>query len=236
MITDGQWHTAKVSYHSYHGKGRWIGLREAYSGIYHTVQLDDIHIEACQGANFATATLERYNVVRLENSVDETFFVEYGPSGFVRGNGTLQAVDTTPYRLTLTPETEYDFYFYCDSVGAPCAKAQQVTTLAPPLTVPLCIDFDTNTANLKPRYWNSVAGSSAVSDSVSRSGDNSLMVAGTIATPDIDVDSLQEISIGLWVMTTEAGTRLMVGTVSDPTDAISFYNLKTIVPEQTGVW
>lgn len=236
MITDGQWHTAKVSYHSYHGKGRWIGLREAYSGIYHTVQLDDIHIEACQGANFATATLERYNVVRLENSVDETFFVEYGPSGFVRGNGTLQAVDTTPYRLTLTPETEYDFFFYCDSVGAPCAKAQQVTTLAPPLTVPLCIDFDTNTANLKPRYWNSVAGSSAVSDSVSRSGDNSLMVAGTIATPDIDVDSLQEISIGLWVMTTEAGTRLMVGTVSDPTDAISFHNLKTIVPEQTGVW
>ncbi|MBR4738725.1 MAG: gliding motility-associated C-terminal domain-containing protein [Bacteroidales bacterium] len=236
MIMDGEWHMATVDYATYQGEGRWIALRDVYNVNNHTLYLDDIHIEGCQGALRATATLERYNVVRIDNTKNERFYVEYGPLGFARGSGTLTAIDTTPYHLTLTPETEYEFYFYCDSVGAPCAKSQMITTLAPPLTVPVCIDFDTNTVGLEPRYWNMVVGSTVVSDSVSHGGDNSLMVLGTVATPDIDVDSLQEISIGLWVMTTEANTRLMVGAMTNPHDPITFHNLKTIVPEHTGVW
>ncbi len=236
MIQDGEWHTTMVDFSSYPGDGRWIALRDIYNVNSHRLDLTDFHIDVCQAAIRATATLERYNVVRIDNNADELFYVEYGPAGFVRGTGTLQAIDTIPYRLTLTPESEYEFYFYCDSTGSPCAKAQSITTLSQPLTVPLCIDFDTNTVDLKPRYWSNVMGNSIVSNSVSRSDNNSLMVLGTVATPDIDIDSLQEISLGLWVMTTEANTHLMVGTVTNPVDPISFHNLKTIVPEQTGVW
>lgn len=236
LVRDGEWHTAVVDFAPYQEAGGWLCLSPRYYGEYYYLYLDDIRVEACRAAFKATASLERYNVVRIDNTKDEKFFVEYGPLGFVRGSGTLQAVESVPYYLTLAPETEYEFYFYCDSTGAPCAKSQQVTTLAPPLTVPLCIDFDTNTVGLAPRFWSTVVGNTVVSDTLSHSAGNALMVLGTVATPDLVVDSLQEISLGLWVLTTEANTRLMVGAMSNPNDPATFYNLKTIVPEQTGVW
>lgn len=236
MVRDGEWHTAVVDFAPYEEAGGWLSLSPRYYGEYYYLYLDDIRVENCLAAFNATATLERYNVVRIDNTKDEKFYVEYGPQGFVRGTGTLAAVDSTPFHLVLTPETDYDFYFYCDSTGAPCAKSQQVSTLAPPLDVPTCVDFDTCTVNQGPAFWTRVTGATIVSDTLSHSTGNSLMVLGTVATPDINIDSLQEISLGLWVMTTEPGTRLMVGSMSTPADVATFHNLKTIVPEQVGVW
>lgn len=236
LESDNQWHTATVDFSNYHGDGHWIALLDPSNNGYHYVYLDDIHIEQCHAAMQATASIERYNVVRIDNVADESFYVEYGPSGFARGSGILQAVTSTPYYLTLSPETEYDFYFYCDSTGVPCAVPQTVTTLALPLTVPTCIDFDSCTLGVMPRGWTSVSSNPVVSDSVSHSGNNALMVLGTINSPDINIDSLQQVAVGLWVMTTDANTRLVVGTVTNPADAASFHPMKTIVPEQPGVW
>lgn len=236
LVRDGEWHTAVVDFAPYGEAGGWLALSTRYYGEYYYLYLDDIRVENCLAAFNATATIERYNVVRIDNTKDEKFYVEYGPQGFVRGTGTLTAVDSTPYHLVLAPETDYEFYFYCDSTGAPCAKSQQVSTLAPPLDVPTCVDFDTCTVNQGPAFWTRVTGAAIVSDTLGHSTGNSLMVLGTVATPDINIDSLQEIGLGLWVMTTVPGTRLMVGSMSTPSDVATFHNLKTIVPEQVGVW
>ncbi len=236
MIGDNQWHTATFSLSSYHGDGHWLALCDLYNYYSHSLYLDDVKIDVCLSALTPTVELERYNIVRVDNTVDDPFYAEYGPSGFIPGEGTLKYIDTTPYRLTLLPDTSYDFYFYCTATGSPCSTPQTVQTLSLPFSVPTCIDFDTNSTEVTPARWTSVSGSSAVSDSVSRNTGNSLMVAGIVSTPDIDLDSLQQMALDLWVMSTDASTRLVVGTMTNPTDAASFHALKTIIPEQTGIW
>ena len=238
---DNQMHRLQFSPSAYQGSGKWIALKFLYEGVSTPVYIKNVHIEGCPPAMTATAGLERHNTVRIDNPSDEDFYVEYGPQGFARGNGTTLHVDHVPYFLTLTPETAYDFYFHCSLPGASCAEVHSVTTLGEPLTVPMCVDFDTCASGSIPRSWTrvgatSAGGRSAVSDSISRSGSNALVVAGTVATPDIDVDSLKQIAIGLWVMASDGDSRLQVGTMTDPTDEASFHVAKTISPRSVGVW
>ena len=236
LLADNQWHPVAVSFSDYSGNGHWPTFRVTDNPRYNSVFIDDLEIYNCQAATFATATLERYNVVRIDNPVDETFYVEYGPRGFVPGTGTRLLVDNLPLRLTLVPETTYEFYFLCDNVVPPCATSQIVTTLAEPLSVPVCIDFDSCSAASLPRSWTPVVAISSVTDSVSHSGNSSLVVRGTVATPDINIDTLKHVALGLWVMAIDPDARLIVGTMTNTSNASSFYRIKTIAPRQTGVW
>ncbi len=50
-----------------------------------------------------------------ENGSATTWNIEYGPTGFTQGSGTVVAVTTNPYTLTgLTSNTSYDFYVQSD--------------------------------------------------------------------------------------------------------------------------
>ena len=92
--------------------------------------------------------------MQIDGSPSSTgFYVEYGPTGFAQGTGTVEHIDITPYDIPLDYETTYDFYFRCDADVPSCSPAQTVTTLTPPLELPYCEDFDSYANNTIPTDW-----------------------------------------------------------------------------------
>ena len=58
--------------------------------------------------------------------------VQYGPTGFALGNGTVEAVATHPYTVTnLTPGTTYDFYVQADCGGGDTSLWTGPVTVTP---------------------------------------------------------------------------------------------------------
>ncbi|MBR4506756.1 MAG: gliding motility-associated C-terminal domain-containing protein [Bacteroidales bacterium] len=238
------WHTYNVSFEDYSGTGRWIAFRHrsgacasCEDGTY--LYLDDVCVSACD-ASAATVTLNHYNEVSIAvaNGASTTdFYAEYGPTGFAQGTGTTVHIVNNPTVLTLAQMSSYDFYLRCSSTGQTCMKPQQVTTMANPLIPPVCINFDNTASGTLPQGWSSTGSTaSTVESSQSHSGSNSLTVVERVISPDIAVDSLQEVKMGLWVMAEDAGDRLEVGAMTDPANPITFTRMTTIAPQQTGVW
>ena len=234
--SSANWQTAVVDFGGYTGSGRWIAFRYRGNNATRGFYLDDLHMVACPDVLTATVSLFRHNTVRIDNSggLHSPFYAEYGPEGFAQGSGTMVLIDRLPYDLTLAPETSYDFYFHC-SAGDNACERHHVKTLGAPLAVPSCIDFDDMPVGT-PHNWTTLQGPSTVEAQASHSGNQSLRVAGTIALPDIDIDSLQNVAIGLWVMSPEENSLLSVGTMSNPNNEATFHSLKRIAPMQAGVW
>ena len=238
-----QWHTFRTSLEAYRGDGRWIAFHHRNgshpAGNDETfLQLDDVKVTSCPAA-IATATLNSYNTVQIiapGDSLEAPYLVEYGPRGFSQGSGTLIRITANPTLLTLAPNSDYDFYFRCDSNTMSCDNAQQIHTLNAPIVPPVCFNFDDLPVDGIPEDWTSQSAATAVSNSTAHSGANALCVANRIVTTAIDIDSLQQMSLGLWVYAEHPSDRLLVGTMTDPADAASFTRMLTIVPSQTGVW
>jgi len=106
--------------------------------------------------------------------------MEYGPTGFAHGAGTIVTTATNPETLTLTPATTYDFYVrdFC-SVGDSSAWSGPVTftTLCSSLSVPWTETFETssttevcwtvNNVNADADLWNLNYASNAYAGSQS---------------------------------------------------------------------
>lgn len=73
--------------------------------------------------------------------------IEYGPSGFSPGTGTVVGATTNPYNITgLNPETDYDFYVQADCGGGDLSEwtgPGAFTTLCAVYTAPFIESFDT---------------------------------------------------------------------------------------------
>lgn len=239
-----EWNSVLINFNNYTDTGRWIGLRtiERQDGSWFYIK--EIRVESCHSALGATASLYRHNVVKIDNplpSADDDFFVEYGLHNFPQGTGTIMRISERPVYLTLQNETDYDFYFRCDSAAIACAPVQVVTTLCAPIPVPACIDFDTNALNAPPHCWTTRSTDIKVDNTIAHSGTQSLSFATTrkrpiIATPDIDIDSLQKVTISLWVYAETQGDRLVVGTMADPHDNATFHPIRTLIPTHAGQW
>ena len=187
---------------------------------------------------------QRHNIVEI-NSADSiyygTFYAEYGLHGFTQGEGTTLRIDSLPTHITLDNNTDYDFYFHCDSLATSCLPAQTITTLCPPLPFPTCITFDTNRLDTMPYCWFSRNDSIRISDDLAHSGSRSLLIPTSqaralIVSPDIDVDNLGQVAISLWVYTESPNDRLVVGTMTNPYDNATFHPLRTLIPEAAGTW
>lgn len=230
-----------VDLSGYAGDGRWIALHHLYNANAAWFDVRYLYVDACQGALSATATLSRWNRVKIDGE-RVPFYVEYGHSGNGQGSGTntIMRVDSVPIILTLDPETRYDFYFRCDSLGYSCVPKQQVTTLAAPMDLPTCVDFDTVAATLIPRNWQRRNPDIGVTSNHSQSGTNSLSMPvasnSYVITPDINVDSIQKVALSLWYKVEDLADRLVVGVMSDPADMSSFYPVRTLAPVEVGEW
>src|SRR5690554_7459051 len=52
-----------------------------------------------------------------ENNSATTWNVEFGPAGFTPGTGTEETATTNPHTITITPDTDYEFYVQSDCGG-----------------------------------------------------------------------------------------------------------------------
>ncbi len=203
------WAHHQTSLAGYSGNGRWIAFRHRNKAgtSSNRAYLSWITLSECPNmfaARTASAVLTSWNTATI-SAIDSGFYVEYGPTGFTPDTGTLVRIDSLPFALTLDPTTTYDIYFRCDSNTLVCnAAPTTVTTLDPPITVPACIDFDTNTVGLQPASWAATNGCQiTVTDQRAHSGANS-MATGTsysasyLYSPEIDVDTLSNYMLDFW--------------------------------------
>ncbi|MBP5536012.1 MAG: T9SS type A sorting domain-containing protein [Bacteroidales bacterium] len=107
------WHYAQVSLASYTGRGRCVALKIEASRMY----IDDIlldYISSCTMPLGLQVTAKTTTTVSLRwNSCPSRTqsLIEYGPSGFTYGTGTVVASAIDSIVVTgLTPRTSYDFY------------------------------------------------------------------------------------------------------------------------------
>lgn len=246
----GDWQRVSVNFESYADTGRWITMRHQSGqctncGDGDFMYMDDLYISACAAAT-AKATLWRWNIVRIDaTSADSVLAVpfyarcvNYDTNGSQVTN--ILRVDTVPMFITLDQETQYDFNFTCDSLGYTCMPDQIIKTLAAPLAVPSCINFDTMTLNKAPHNWEVHNGAIAVTNKRAHSGAKSLDIPtglhSYIAAPDIDIDSLKHLAVSLWFLAENKGDKLVVGTMASPTDLGSFHPIRTLSTIDTGSW
>lgn len=239
--------TAYIDFSVYADTGRWVAMHylnhPLSSGVSQYVYISGMSIDTCVGAMGATASLRRWNQVKIDAPA-VPFYVEYYPTytstqGAV-GN-TILRIDTVPTILTLDPDKKYDFYFHCDSLGLSCRQVQQVTTLAAPMWVPGCVDFDTvPIGNMPGSNWGRRMNTIGVSNVQAHGGNRSLAIPiGTnafVITPDVDIDSIQRVAMSIWYYTEDASDRLVVGVMSNPDDMNTYHPIRTLAPGTAGTW
>ena len=234
--------SAYIDLSKYFGGGRWIALHTINSPQGNRFDVVKIYLDGCPASLGATASLTRWNRVKID-SPHTPFYMEYYPTGTSSqgspGN-TVVKVDSVPQILVLEPETQYDFHFRCDSLSYTCVPQQQVTTLAAPLDLPACIDFDTVPIGTTPRNWTSRHAGIAVVDSAAHSASNSLAIPistnSYIITPDINIDSINKVALSLWFKVEDPADRLVIGVMSNPADLSTFHPIRTLTPTEKGVW
>ncbi|MBO7100857.1 MAG: gliding motility-associated C-terminal domain-containing protein [Bacteroidales bacterium] len=239
--TDDSVQVAFVDFEAYADTGRWIALHHLRSAGGNWMDVKEIYVDKCAASMGATATLSRWNQVRIDGK-KTPFYVEYhhtNESCQGCGNPILR-IDSVPQILILDPETTYDFYFRCDSNAYTCMPAQRVTTLGAPLEVPSCINFDTAAVGTVIHNWTSHQSNIGVTSDVAHSGTNSMDmpigVRSYLITPDINIDSIQKVALSIWYQVEDLADRLVVGVMNDPNDLATFYPVRTLAPVETGVW
>ena len=239
--TDDSMQAVYIDLTAYTGTGRWIAMHHPRCPQGDWFDVRNIYVDKCPGALSAIASLSRWNRVKIDGE-KVPFYVEYGHNDMGQGHpdNTIMRVDSVPIILTLDPETRYDFYFRCDSLGYSCVPRQRVTTLAAPLELPSCIDFDTVRAGTIPRSWTARNIGIGATNAVAHSDTNSLVMPiatnSYMITPDINVDSIQKVALSLWYQVEDLSDRLVVGVMSNPADMSTFHPVRTLAPLETGVW
>ncbi len=213
--------------------------------------IDNITLTTCNIPIDTRATLSGPNIVQIDGSPSSTgFYVEYGPTGFAQGTGTVEHIDITPYDIPLDYETTYDFYFLCDADVPSCSPAQTVTTLTPPLELPYCEDFDSYANNTIPTDWKKYRLPEEYGNDVfiysdqGHSPSRSLRFCSAYTDrhpyavlPALDVDSLKHIAISFWMRNAHSSSfSLDVGTVSNPYDMSTFVPLRTFTNSNDNEW
>lgn len=129
---------------------RFTGVNNGFNG---DIAIDEVSIEdiACpQSSNFSISNISSNSVeLNWTNAGSPGMRIEYGPSGFSLGNGTILSATSSPFVVSgLTPGTAYDFYLR-DSCGAssfsPWLGPEPAITLCSTFTAPFSENFDDST-------------------------------------------------------------------------------------------
>lgn len=148
------WKEAVVNLSAYAGdtiKLRFRAVRTSTTGFAVATSLDDVNIReqpTCpQPSNLSVVSSGANDITLSWTSGGATNWqIEYGPAGFVQGNGTILNVATNPYTVTgLNSASSYDFYLR-DS----CSATDQSVWIGPvtastsclPIAAPFLETFD----------------------------------------------------------------------------------------------
>ncbi len=200
---------------------------------------------------FDSATQTTANLSWTNGAADSIWLLEYGPVGFTQGTGTVVTSTTSPGSISgLTHSTCYDVYMRSVCTVGDSSKwigpAKVCTDCAP--VVDLCEDFETTNAGEIPICWETLVvttGSSSVE--TSNFGGNFApkcirMASGSdgaatlfLISPEMTALNAGTHRASFWLDAGFSGdTALVMGTMSDPTDPITFIPWDTITDMSNG--
>lgn len=182
-------------------------------------------------------TMERGDSVRIEYAV-----VAQSGGDFEPGSGTVVVADSAATLTGLAPGTHYSLHISpYDSLddGSCHHLTLGFTTLAAPVEIPYCQNFDGTAVSGYPANWRRLSDYGdypLVSNDRNRSGGRSLRMSvfgsgSTVAIlPDLETCSDHPV-IALWANATanHQSATLLVGTLTDVTDASTFTAVDTMV-------
>ena len=198
-------------------------------------------------------TLTSIDLSWLEMGSATTWEIEYGPIGFAQGTGTVETATTNPYTINGLEPSGGDLSEFS-------TKATAATACALVSTMPFTEDFDgypgvtSNTVDALPYCWSKLNTGTTypglpniyASATYAASGSNSLhfytyttsaYADQTAVLPQIDITTYPISSLQLTMDVRANSTSypfvLVVGIMTDPTDATTFAVIDTLVWQTT---
>lgn len=148
----GEWTYFEVPLSLYTGQGLHLAISSP-SGSTNNVYIDDISVDLMPDCprvmdlEVSNITTTEANVAWNESGSATSWIVEYGPYGFVRGEGIAMDVNSTQVHLTnLATGTDYDVYVssLCSSGDTSMAVKSTFSTVCGMLTLPYEFGFETS--------------------------------------------------------------------------------------------
>ena len=264
-------HYFEVPLSSYVGSGRYIAFYDEVPPLYGTatysysyVYLDDVQVDylpSCPRVNGVQVTgitqsgaTVQWNAVAGAASYD----IEYGPEGFVHGNGTTLTATTTSVTLSgLAHSSYHDVYVRAHCSATDAGNWSFVTTFATecgPNSLPIVMDFEglpTGTTSGMPHCWTKWNDNMTAtygyypyvynSSTNAHSGTNCLYwyfsTSTTsypsdmiFSTPAIDTVEypMNTVEAVFWAKRSTNPMSVVVGVIADPNDATTFTAVDTI--------
>lgn len=197
IVPTGTWQDVHLSLQQYHGHGRFVALRTTTGGI---ATASTMTLTECE---LPTVVMNPDNTVSLTGSGS----VEYGPTGFTPGNGTIVDITSQPTIVdNLDDNTTYDFYPICND-KAPCYSPIAVTT-----TLSASLPYCTTLGGHLPEGW--ATSTNAANTTPVQILDSCLSVSVnegqtvTLVTPHIATSS---VAIDIEMLSTSNDVVLVIG-------------------------
>ena len=252
------WEGFEVSFGQYTGEGHYIAFKNAYNTAIGYGYLDSLTIDlipTCPRPLHVTSTNATTNSIDLSWDQDGTpasWTIEYGPTGFTSGTGTEVTASTNPFTVTgLNPSTVYDFYVTADCGGGDESATSFVysaaTECAAIAVLPFVENFDAygTGTTAYPLCWGRIntytSGDRPYINSTNYAGVGSLYFYATSTTYNIAITPEFDASIPINTLqatfmyraSSAANDRLIVGVMTNPTDASTFVAVDTVYPAST---
>lgn len=237
------------------GTDSYLALKHGLTGSYDAYYLDNISIEAIPSCiepsdlNAMSITTETASLTWTDNAGASAWNIELGELGFTpTGTATSSSVANPFEASSLTPGTTYEYYVQADCGGgdtSPWVGPFVFTTDCTPFTAPYMENFDGVSSLEVPTCWSTIVNSTsefatvltnttqAVSDPNSmrfyNSGDAEAELI--LVSPNFSDDfTLNRVRFSARDADENS---LIVGTMTDPTDASTFTTFQTITLTST---
>jgi len=148
ITTSSSYQQYIVSFAAYSGSDTYVAYRSVPSGTYDYTYMDDIRIaEECTMPTAGTVSDLTSSSASLNwitsGTTATTWSIEYGPTGFVQGTGSVINTTFNPHPLAGLPDaTTYDFYIISN-----CALGDKSPWAGPFNFTTFITGVDENTAN-----------------------------------------------------------------------------------------
>lgn len=154
----GKWIKYEIDFSSYYGTDKYIGFKQSKNNArLRRFYIDDFEYTQndCPRPGELGATQSGTNSVTFDWKDNNTqkqsvsWDIEYGPTGFAEGTGTILNVKTNPFILTGLTENKYEYRVrtYCESNIASDWSERYIFRIACTKTAPFVENFDSYQEN-----------------------------------------------------------------------------------------
>ena len=248
----------EIPLNQYTGTGAYIAIKAPQPTTgYNYGYVDNVKVElipSCPKPTQVHAVSVTANTIELawtENGSATSWVIEYGPAGFTLGNGTTENASTNPYTISnLNASTTYDFYIKSECDGGEYSNyssGYSTTTACDAISqLPYIENFDSygTGEGHYPNCWgkiNTYTSDRPYCNATHYAGTASLyFYAGTSGTYNIAVTPPFDASIPVNTLqatfmyrASSASDKLIIGVMTNPTDANTFVPIDTVLPAST---